>query len=160
MAGVGGAYEATPLASGQPLLAHEAGDALATHLAAPGAQLGMHARAAVGAAAVLVHGHHLLGQLPVGLLPLGLRTLLPGGVARAQDAQLDAQELDGEVGLLRVDELELHVEPSFAKKAAAFLRSSAPSATAGSPCAAGAIPPAPQRCAPRPASAPRSPWPR
>src|SRR5690349_17047306 len=30
----------------------------------------------------------------------------------------------GEEGLLRVDELELHVEPSFAKKAAAFFRKS------------------------------------
>src|SRR5690349_13385029 len=71
-----------------------------------------------------MHRLHHLRQRTVLLVPLALRALLPGVVARARHAQLLAHEVHGEEGLLRVNELELHVEPSFAKKAAAFFKKS------------------------------------
>src|SRR5262249_42123538 len=78
---------------------------------------------------------HLFGQGPVRLVPLGLRALLPGVVARARHAQLLAHEVDGETGPLRTAALELHFEVSFAKKAAAFSGSRAPSPDGAPPCA-------------------------
>src|SRR5690606_16320003 len=88
--------------------------------------LDVYARAAVGAAALPMDRGDLDAKFCVFAPPLTDVTLGPSVVAAPRDFQDTAHHRDREIGLLRTDELEPH-ECSFAKKAAAFLRLSAPS---------------------------------
>src|SRR6185312_14853354 len=86
------------------------------HVVSP--QLGVDARAAVGASTALVRlaNEHAKATVLDGVQRR--RPLAPGVVARSRNAQRAAQGLDRIFRLLRVEQSELHLL-SFAKKAAA-----------------------------------------
>lgn len=82
---------AAPLQAGQ---AHQARHPAATHGEAVPAQLTGHARAAVVAAAALVHRAHLLDELLILHGPLTELAVLPGVEAAACQAEQRAHHLD------------------------------------------------------------------
>jgi hypothetical protein len=106
----------------QPGVAHQPRDALATDTdLVVEAQLGVHARRAVRAAAVAMDRLDQPQQLGVLARAARRRALLPGMKARARDLEHVAQQRDRVTGLLRRDEPEDHrrLSLSLAKKAAA-----------------------------------------
>jgi hypothetical protein len=115
---------AAPDQARQAGLTHQPRDPLATHTDAAVAQLGMHPRPAVGGLAFGVDPADLLDQLDVARGARRERAVLPGVVASATDAQHAAQQGDGMLCSLRVDQPEAHHRRSvsLAKKAAAALR--------------------------------------
>src|SRR5829696_1461657 len=78
---------APPHHSRQPGLAHQPGDALAARTHAAVAQLGVHARPAVGGLALAVNHADLLEQFVVAALARRCRPVLPGVVAGSADAE-------------------------------------------------------------------------
>src|SRR4051794_4804531 len=108
----------------QPGLAHQPSGALAAHAHAAVAQLGVHPRPAVGRLALIVDGADLAEQLVIAAPPRARRPVLPGVVAGSADAEHAAQQGDGMLCFLRVDQPEAHHRRSVsrAKKAAAALR--------------------------------------
>ena len=101
--------------------AHQARDPLAADPPAMGTQGGMHARAAVAAAAGLVRGADLGRHRAVLDRPRALRPAGPGVVAAAAHAQHLAHDLDGVVGDVIADEGIAHLRPvAWPKMSAAF----------------------------------------
>src|SRR5204862_352099 len=122
--GVGGLAEAPRTSRAEALLAHQARDTLAAGGHALALQDGVHAGAAVASTAPLVDDLDALRERQVR--PGARRGVpsLPGVEAAARHRELRAHELDGETRLLGLDERELHLLVSFAKKAAALFKKS------------------------------------
>src|SRR3954463_13950227 len=128
VAAVGGPRDAAPPArDGEAALAHEPRHPLAADPDALRPQLGVHARAAVGAPAGLEDPRHPLAP-PSVIAPAPARSAAEPGVEAAhRDAHDPAQRPDRERRTLGGDEAVPHeTAASLAKKAAAFLRISSP----------------------------------
>jgi len=79
----------------EPGLTHQPRDALATHADAAVAQLGVHARPAVGCLALPVDRADLAEQIVIAAPPRARRAALPGVKAGSADAEHAAQQGDG-----------------------------------------------------------------
>src|SRR5207237_10472498 len=110
-------------AGAQGLRLHQPGDALAPDVLTAGAQLRVHAWAAVPSPTLSMDGGDLHGQPLIDVGPRRRRPRLPRIAPRPGDPEHLAQRRHGEAGLLRRDEGELH-SLSLAKKAVAFFRMS------------------------------------
>ena len=129
-------FEAPFLACNQLVLTHQAGCGMPPDLMAIVDEVAVHARAAIGAVRQR-EGRPDMRQIDHVLPPAQTSwPFLPRKEAVLADPKDVAHPVDREAGLLRFDEAEGHRLPSFAKKAAAFLRCRAPASEPHSPAAA------------------------